>query len=112
MFTKKLLTIAILTLLAAFGVADSALAFNCQAFDQDIENRTTGPVPLGVQPIDAKRLIPSCKDAQALPPGFPLAMASGSLYWPVYPGAEEPFYVFSVDGEGFRVGAYSGRALD
>lgn len=67
------------------------------------------PVPLGVRPIDNQKLIPCCEAAKKLPVGFPLPDASGSLFWPLVPGADEPFYRFSVGETTIDIGAYTGK---
>lgn len=72
---------------------------------------THGPVPLGVRPVDAKKLIPCAKAAKNLPKGFRLEQASGELFWPIYPGCDEPLYSFDDGQQHCQVGAYSGRLV-
>lgn len=69
---------------------------------------TSGPVPLGVRPIDRERLIGAAAAAKQLPLGFPLKEASGDLFWPLVPGVNEPAYHFTAGHVSIAVGAYSG----
>jgi len=68
-----------------------------------------GPLPVGIRAIDNDRRISACDAAKKLPPGFPLAMASGSLFWPLYPDSKEPSYIFIAGDSTVVVGAYSGK---
>jgi hypothetical protein len=71
-------------------------------------SHSSGPLPLGIRFIDRTRLIGAVEAAKKLPIGFPLEQASGTLFWPLVPGASEPAYHFSVDDLTISVGAYSG----
>lgn len=68
----------------------------------------TGPVPLGIRPINQDKLIGCGEAAKKLPPGFPLKKASGELSWPLVPSVDEPLYHFHHGEASLFVGAYSG----
>ncbi len=69
---------------------------------------TSGPVTLGIRPINKDKLVGCCSAAKKLPPGFPLEEASGELSWPVLPSVNEPLYHFYHGDVSIAVGAYSG----
>ncbi|MCL3779417.1 hypothetical protein EMN47_03350 [Prolixibacteraceae bacterium JC049] len=65
----------------------------------------------GCRPINQNRIVSACKAAQQLPPGFPLPEANCELYWPIYPGVNEPIYSFHTDNVCIQVGAYTCQIL-
>jgi hypothetical protein len=67
------------------------------------------PLPLGARAIEYQKLIPCEKIARELPPDFPLAGASGSLFWPLVPGVDEPLYRFAAGEYVIDIGAYTGK---
>ena len=54
----------------------------------------SGPVPLGIRPINKDQLVGCCEPAKKLPSGFPLAEASGELSWPLVPSVHQPLDQF------------------
>ncbi|MDY6783257.1 MAG: hypothetical protein SW833_12060 [Cyanobacteriota bacterium] len=69
----------------------------------------SGPVPLGMRPIEKDKLIGCGEAAKKLPPDFPLDKASGELSWVLSPSVDEPLYHFHYGEKSHSVGAYFGK---